>query len=121
YFDDWGIHAHTPELRIVQSLRDDDTAWMRLRYRYYRQTAADFYRDIYDAPQAYMTDDPKLSAFTTHTVGLQLATELDNLQLGFTGSLGDARLELVVEYLQQNNRFGNAVVGQLALTLPLRY
>src|SRR5690606_504850 len=45
YADDWGILAHTPELRVLQDLHDGlDLA---VRYRYHTQDAADFYRPVY--------------------------------------------------------------------------
>ncbi|RMH42728.1 MAG: DUF3570 domain-containing protein, partial [Deltaproteobacteria bacterium] len=60
YFDTWEIRAHTPEIRLVQDVARDVS--VRLRYRYHRQSAAFFYRDIYDRLERYRTDDPKLGA-----------------------------------------------------------
>ena len=65
YRDDWHIRAHTPELRIVQEV--GALADASIRYRYYHQTAAYFYKDRYPALDTtmiqYITDDPKMSAF----------------------------------------------------------
>jgi hypothetical protein len=117
YQDDWGIVAHTPEVRFHQDILRD--ASVRLRYRYYEQTAAEFYRDRYDAPQQYLTDDPKLDAFRTQTFGVQLASELGLFGVG--GKLAGVRVELLAEYVTQTSRFGDAVIGQLAISLPLEY
>jgi hypothetical protein len=118
YVDDWGIMAHTPEARWIQPLSSDTT--LQLRYRYYRQTAADFYQVIYDDPMAeFVTDDPKLSAFTTQTVGLKLVSPLG--RFGFGGDLAAWRADLVLEYISQTNRFGDAVAGSFALTIPFEY
>lgn len=118
YIDDWGIVAHTPEARWIQPLSDDTS--LQLRYRFYRQTAADFYQPIYDDPSAeYVTNDPKLSAFTTQTAGLKLDTALS--RLGFRGELGRWRADLVLEYISQTNRFGDAIAGSFALTVPFEY
>ena len=45
YRDNWDIHAHTPELRIVQEVGAYADA--TIRYRYYRQSAAYFYEARY--------------------------------------------------------------------------
>jgi len=117
YTDDFGIRSHTPELRVIQQLREDVD--IRARYRFYVQNSADFYRDRYDSPQRFVTDDPKLGAFTTHTAGLQLTGLLRSM--GATGLMAKARGELLLEYVAQDNRFGDAVIAQLALTLPFEY
>lgn len=115
YVDDWGILAHTPEVRWIQPLSSDSS--LQLRYRYYRQTGAEFYRHIYDdAGAEFVTDDPKLSAFTTQTLGLKLATPLSRLGFG-----GDWRADLLVEYIRQDHRFGDAVAGSFAITVPFTY
>jgi len=117
YRDDWGVRSHTPELRVTQDLGGDID--VRARYRYYRQTAADFYRDRYDQVEEFMTDDPKLAAFTGQTFGLRLTSPLRYLGLG--GSFARARAILDAEYLQQNNRFGDAFVAHVAVSFPIEY
>jgi hypothetical protein len=117
YRDDWGIQAHAPEVRITQEIvpRLD----LRLRYRYYRQTSADFAQEVYDRPQAFVTDDPKLAGFSGHSLGAQLGSDLSVLGIG--GTMARARIEALFEYVTQTSRFGNAVVGQFALTVPMEY
>jgi hypothetical protein len=121
YTDDWGVSAHTPELRLVQGLGGG--AELRLRYRYYRQTRADFFKDIYDsadpAVEPFLTDDPKLSAFETQTFGALLAAPLSLLGAG--GSLAAVRVEGLVEHVAQTSRFGDAFIAQVAITVPLEY
>jgi hypothetical protein len=121
YIDDWGIVAHTPEVRAIKTLAAGVTA--HARYRYHRQGAADFFKDVYDTAdpmvEPFITDDVKLSAFTTHTLGVKLESALG--VLGAQGWLARARADVVFEYTIQNNRFGNAVAGQLALTIPFEY
>ena len=80
YTDTWGIVGHTAELGYVHPL---DMAWaggnwiFEGRVRYYRQTAADFYMDIF--PRAdfsnFMARDKETSALTGHTVGIGAAYE----------------------------------------------
>jgi hypothetical protein len=117
YRDDWGVRSHTPELRVVQQIAGNITA--RLRYRYYRQSAASFYKETYDQVEELMTDDPKLDEFTGQTLGLRLASPLSRLGLG--GKPGRVRAEALFEYIEQNNRFGDAVVAQIAFTVPVDY
>jgi hypothetical protein len=121
YADTWDIEAHTPELRVIQEAGDGiDFA---VRYRFHWQSAADFYMPSYptndpdDFP--YVTDDVKLSRFTTHTIGFKVGV-LGEV-FGLEGNLEGARGELLVEYIDQNNRFGNAVTAHAALTLPFTY
>jgi len=121
YRDSWDVHAHTPELRLVQELnRNVDAAFA---FRYYRQDGAYFFRDRYPPDDAAMTqfvsDDVKLSSFTGYTVeakGGMLGEEL-----GFAGHLAAMRLEGMLEYTVQHNRFGNAVIAHVALTIPFDY
>ena len=117
YTDDWGITAHTPELRLVQAITA--ASQVRLRYRFYKQTAAEFYRDIYSEPQEFAADDPKLDAFLTHTLGITLGSELSTF--GVTGTSAKWRAELTFEYINQTNRYGDALVGQVAVSVPFKY
>lgn len=122
YADDWGIVAHTPEVRVVQHVVRG--LELRARYRFYTQSAADFYQSIYTAaqlmdPATFVTDDEKLSGFQTHTLGGQLSFTLGTL--GFHGTLGQTRIDAVVERIWQNNSFGDAWVGQLGLAVPFEY
>ncbi len=121
YRDDWGLRAHTPELRIVQQAGDGID--FSVRYRYHRQSDADFFLPSYPSNDLdefpYVTDDVKLSAFDSHTIGFKLAV-LGGV-IGFTGRLEEARGELLLEYTDQDNRFGNAVQAHAALTLPFEY
>jgi hypothetical protein len=121
YNDDWGIVAHTPEARVVQEAGDGVD--VTLRYRYHWQRKADFYLPSYPSNDMdefpHVTDDIKLSGFTTHTVGVKFG--VIGHVLGFGGRLEDARGELIMEYIDQNNRFGNAVIAHAALTLPFEY
>jgi len=121
YFDDWGIRGHTPEARVTQQLAPELD--LEARYRFHGQTQADFYRKIYDTAdpetQPFLTADPKLSALRTHVVGGKLSLGLRHL--GVSGTLGRGRALATVEYYAQNTVFGDAVVGQVAVSLPIRY
>lgn len=118
YHDDWDVDAQTPELRVIQDVGDN--AAFALRYRYHRQDAAYFYEKMYDSSTLeFLSDDVKLSAFDSHTVGAQL--DVAGAAVGFTDRLGEVRGQIVIEYVDQNNRFGNALVAHAALTVPFAY
>jgi hypothetical protein len=80
YTDTWGVIGHTGELGYVHPL---DNPWgggnwiFEGRVRYYTQTAADFYRDIF--PRAdfanFMARDKELSTYNAVTAGVQATYE----------------------------------------------
>lgn len=121
YLDDWGIRAHTPELRIIQDA--GETVQIGLRYRYHRQGAADFFEDSYSsadpAVEPYLTADTKLSKFHSH----QLATKflVTGATFGLEDRLAEVQGELVIEYDIQDNAFGNALEAQAAIKVPFEY
>ncbi|MCE9577728.1 MAG: DUF3570 domain-containing protein [Deltaproteobacteria bacterium] len=121
YRDGWGVHAHTPEVRVVQQAGDGLA--FGAGFRYYRQTRASFWKPTYPssdpAMEPFLTDDPKLSAFTGATMTMRF--EVEGSVFGFSGLLGAMRGEAIVEYAVQHNRFGNAGVGHVALTVPFEY
>ncbi|MEJ7604508.1 MAG: DUF3570 domain-containing protein [Kofleriaceae bacterium] len=118
YRDDWKIHGHTPELRVVQEV--GDTIDASLRYRYHTQNKAYFYEDRYvEEDPDYRSDDVKLSKLTTHTLEGKLG--LRGETFGLAGRWAAARLEGILQYIIQQNRFGNAIAAQLALTVPFEY
>lgn len=121
YWDDWHIHAHTPEIRLIQEVGlHADASFM---YRYYRQTAAYFWRQYYPDPMTladpFLTADPKMSPFDGHTLEAKLGVFGEAFDL--SGRWAGARFEGILEYVIQHNAFGNAVVAHVALTLPFEY
>jgi Protein of unknown function (DUF3570) len=117
YADDWGLHAHTPEVRVLKDVGDWVT--VGLRYRHHRQDAADFYQARYSVAQELLSADAKLSAFDGHLLGGRL--EVSGGALGLTGRLEQTRGELVGEYVIQHNAFGNALVTYAYLVFPFEY
>jgi len=121
YRDNWRVHAHTPELRIIQQI--GRTADAGFRYRYYTQDSAFFYRDRYTtidpSVNPYLSDDQKLDAFTTHTIEAKLGILGETFGAG--GRWSGARFEGILSYVAQSNRFGNAIIAHVAFTVPLEY
>jgi hypothetical protein len=121
YRDNWHIQAHTPELRIIQQV--GSVADASFRYRFYTQDRAFFSRDRYSTIDPgvfpYLSDDAKLSAFTTHTLEAKLGVLGE--AFGLDGRWSAARFEGILSYVTQGNRFGNAIIAHVALTVPLEY
>ena len=69
FSDSWGINAHNFELRYIHPLGHGVT--LEGKYRYYTQTAADFYADIFPFAdsQNFMGRDKELSTFNSNTFG----------------------------------------------------
>lgn len=127
YVDDWKMRTHSPELRVhVRAARH---LRLRARYRYYHQSAAFFFNadGIYDAPagqctrdnpQNCVTADVKAMPWDSHTVGGQLTWELDGLarHRGLHWLEG-GYFQATYNHDFQHNRFGNARIGDLSLSL----
>ncbi len=121
YGDDWGIVAHSVDLRAhVRFLK---RVIFRARYRFYTQTGADFWSPdgYYPADVAYRTADPKMSKFHSHTPGGELVVELDGLARHrglhwLRGAWVSATYNHV--FVSENYRFGNARLGSLAFSVP---
>jgi hypothetical protein len=79
YGDSWGVLAHALDMRL--HFRPHKTLHLRLRYRYYTQDEAIFWRDdgVWPEDYPYRSDDPKMDDFHSNTVGGQLVWELDGI------------------------------------------
>jgi len=79
YADDWGQLAHAIDGRV--HFRPHRDLRLRLRYRFYTQSEAVFWRDngVWAVDYPYRSDDPKMDDFRSHTAGLQLVWHLDGI------------------------------------------
>ena len=70
YTDTWGVAAYNGEIGYTHPLTNGFT--LDLRYRYYDQTAADFYSDLFPRQQAqnFLARDKELSTFKSHSIGM---------------------------------------------------
>ena len=108
--DDWGIDSHTVEAKY--RLHVGGSAYIEPQLRWYKQSAADFYRLFLAAtPTGYMSADPRLAAFTAKTVGLKLGMPLAN------GDEVSVRLE---GYQQDPKVHSSALAGLSGLDLNPR-
>ncbi len=69
YFDDWGIQSHTTSLEVPVRLSDKFTIYPT--YRYYQQTAADYFfqKEIAQSTFDFYTSDFDLSEYTANQYG----------------------------------------------------
>ena len=119
YVDSWEIGALNPEVRVYQRLTRHLT--LRARYRYFRQTESFFYEEddeAYAANAPFVTNDPKMSAFRSHELGLSLRLDFGFLAGTSLESLEGARLDLSVNYAWRTISFGDSVTAQAGLSVP---
>jgi Protein of unknown function (DUF3570) len=104
YFDDWGVSSHELDLQyLVEPL---DALIVRVRYRLYLQSEADFYNERYvDAPANYdyWSADKRLGPIVGHLGGLRVQYKLPGPRQGegFNRVGLDAKVDLIRnEYLE---------------------
>ena len=70
YSDDWGINSHTASIEVPIKLSDKFTIYPS--YRYYQQTAADYFNPYEEAlsTDTYYTSDYDLSAYSANQLGM---------------------------------------------------
>ena len=84
FFDTWDIRAHTGEFGYTQPFFNDAlTADLQLRY--YAQSAANFYSDLFPREnfQNFVGRDKELAAMNTQSVGLELTWDFLKSQRWF--------------------------------------
>jgi hypothetical protein len=93
YIDDWGLSSNTVMLQGAINATHDLN--LTLRYRYYTQGAADFYKAIYPAPLVatdLTTRDRELSPLSYHRIALEVGQTVpvfnDAARLLFATSIG---------------------------------
>lgn len=118
YTDTWGTDAWNVEVGYVHPLPKGLT--LDLKYRYYSQTAADFYSDLFDRPTAqnFLARDKELSTFVSHTVGVGLGYEFN---MDWLPIFKKGEANLFVDYISfQYDDFRDVTVtGATAGTEPL--
>jgi len=83
FTDTWGINAHTFELGYTLPYKEDYI--FELSYRFYDQTKADFYSDLFNHKDEFifMARDKEMSTFTTRTLGLGVSYVFNKNGAGF--------------------------------------
>ncbi|MFT7217679.1 MAG: hypothetical protein ACI8R8_002773 [Paraglaciecola sp.] len=77
--DDWDINSHTIDSRFRIPLTDN--SYLQPHFRYYQQSAADFYQPFLLADSLLPTvasEDYRLGEMTAYTIGLKYGMQLEN-------------------------------------------
>ena len=97
YSDTWELDAWNVETGYVHPLPRGFT--LDLRYRYYDQTAAEFYSDLFDRAEAqnFRARDKELATFASHTVGAGVTYAFE---AGFLPIVTRGEASLFLDWLQ---------------------
>lgn len=113
YDDDWGIDSH--ELGSTLSQYVTHGVFASYEYRYYTQTAADFYRDEYatvGGVDGYLSGDYRMAVLSSHLFGVSLDVDLRDLAMD-APVLGRMGLRFNYErYFNSNNYSANILTTQ---------
>ncbi len=119
YFtDDWAIKADTYEVGYVHPVGDN---WIiETSFRYYVQTQASFYSDLFPSVDAqnYLARDKELSDFSDYSMGLGISYNFESDKLLFF-ERGSANLYYNYMTFNYNNFRDIRVTGVTAGTEPL--
>jgi hypothetical protein len=94
YSDDWGVQAGTFDVRFNQYI--GERLIVRYRYRYHTQTAATFYRDLYEdtnGVDGYRTADYKLQDFDSNLFGIKVSVPFEGTAAWVAGLVLDVKYE----------------------------
>ncbi len=97
YTDTWGIDAWNTEIAYTHPLEEMGLV-VELKYRFYDQTAADFYSDLFPRSNAqnFMARDKELASFQTHTLGGGISYEFN---AGWLPGFKRGSVNLFVDYI----------------------
>jgi hypothetical protein len=97
--DDWGVRSDTAQLHLRWSWSNRER-YIGPTFRWYRQTAADFYTpfimDTAKQSTGFESADSRLGAFRAQTYGVKYAQKLPGL-----GSRAESEFSVRAEYYQQ--------------------
>jgi hypothetical protein len=115
FHDTWGISASNIEIGYTHPLKAD---WIfDVRYRYYTQSAALFYSDLFTEEKTYMARDKELSSFHDQTIGLGVSYEFKPGQWQF---IDRGSLNLSLDYIRFDySDFRDVTAGGAAGEEPL--
>jgi hypothetical protein len=116
YQDSWGLKSNTLDAKLSRYV--SETAFIRLRLRYYNQTRASFAKDYYTGQEVYRTADIRWFPFTTWLVGAKLSAAFPE-EWGASVFLPD-RWDLKLDYTFRDTR-GDKVAQTLNEPRSIRY
>ncbi|MFD1006051.1 DUF3570 domain-containing protein [Winogradskyella aquimaris] len=109
YFDDWGINSHTASLEVPFKLSDKFTLYPS--YRFYNQTAADYFYPYETALSSYdfYTSDFDLSKYSSNQFGFGISYN-DIFTKAHIWKFGLKSIDLKYYKYDRNTTFGSSIV-----------
>jgi hypothetical protein len=114
YFDNWGMKAHTVQLRYFVTWKD---VTLRIRERFYYQSGVDFYKPQYDDLEPFMTTDRESSSLWSNLAGAKISWRLPWVHRALELEVkGDFLYVHYIDYPLLSQRLGGTVELGLNVT-----
>ncbi|GAB4159111.1 MAG: DUF3570 domain-containing protein [Winogradskyella sp.] len=109
YFDDWGINSHTASIEVPFKLSDKFTLYPS--YRFYNQTAADYFYPYETALSSYdfYTSDFDLSKYSSNQFGFGISYT-DIFTKAHVWKFGLKSVDLKYYKYDRNTTFGSSII-----------
>ncbi len=110
YYDDWGITSHTANIELPIKISDNFTLYPS--YRYYTQTAADYFAPFeqHVSTEEFYTSDYDLSEFNSNQFGLGLSYT-DIFAKRHVWKLGLKSVDLKYDYYERNTGLNAGIIS----------
>ena len=110
YFDDWGLSSHTASIEVPIKISDKFTLYPS--YRYYTQTAADYFApyDQHLSTDEFYTSDYDLSEYSSNQIGFGFSYT-DIFAKAHVGKFGLKSVDLKFYKYDRNTTFSASIVN----------
>jgi len=109
YFDDWGINSHTASIEVPVKISDKFTLYPS--YRFYNQTAADYFRPYENAlsTDEFYTSDYDLSEYSANQFGFGVSYT-DIFTKAHIWKLGLKSIDLKFYQYDRDTTFSSSII-----------
>ncbi len=109
YFDDWGINSHTASIEVPIKIADKFTVYPS--YRFYNQTAADYFRPYEGAlsTDEFYTSDYDLSEYVANQFGIGVSYT-DIFAKAHIWKLGLKSIDLKFYQYDRDTNFSSSII-----------
>lgn len=109
YFDDWGISSHTASIEVPIKITDKFTLYPS--YRFYNQTAADYFRPYESAlsTDEFYTSDYDLSEYSANQIGFGVSYT-DIFAKAHIWKLGLKSIDLKFYQYDRDTSFSSSII-----------
>lgn len=109
YFDDWGIQSHTASIEVPVKITDKFTVYPS--YRFYNQTAADYFNpyEMALSTDAFYTSDYDLSKYSANQYGFGVSYT-DIFTTAHVGKVGLKSIDLKFYKYDRNTTFSSSII-----------